>query len=115
MGAMEQWEQGGKGGKVGRREGGKEGRGEGGKEGRGKGAQRSGRKGGGNGEGKRGRKLLDPGRISAPGDRNGNDNAEAQTADPSASRWNALRTTRKTVSPEMTMPDKELLRRMKQI
>ena len=60
------------------------------------------------------------GKISAPGGRHGNDDAGARTADPSASRWNALRTTRQPVAPggrhgiddatmEMMMPDGESL------
>ena len=57
-------------------------------------------------------------KINTPGDRHGNDNAGARTADPSASRCNALRTTRQIVAPggrhgndaaamEMTPPDDE--------
>ena len=59
-------------------------------------------------------------KISAPGGRHGNDDAGARTADPSASRWNALRTTRQTVTlggrhghddaaVETTTPDGEFL------
>ena len=60
------------------------------------------------------------GKISAPGGRHGNDDAGARTADPSASRWNTLRTTTQTVASggrhgngdaamEMTTPDDEFL------
>ena len=59
-------------------------------------------------------------KSNTPGGRHGNDNAWARTADPSASRWNALRTTRQIVAPggrhgnddaamEMTTPDDEIL------